>query len=406
MPTTATEPVPATDPVTARRRRRPHVDPSGPALVDLERDDTSRRHGHGTGAASRRDAQATGTATAPVASAASANTGTATARARAQPARRPLASPTTPAPSATDGPARDYSLTPSGSRPSSASLPRWARSVSAAAPRNAPGTSDHAASSSSSSVRRPSSSAAISRASRSRRWARYASRWAAGSVDLGPVPRVQALEVARAQALERGHVAAQRARIGRDEHAAGAEHRVAGEAHALHDERQVVGRVAGRRDDFERADAVAAGDRLRARDLARIRGHTAERVDDGGDRLGVVVVIVGDDDPLGASALLCCGDDRGDVRVERRTRIDDPARVTADDPRVGAGQGHQPGLSARTSATSTAHSFSLAALPSDRHADQHADARRDVADARVEDLGDNAAEREADAHRARPRPTR
>ena len=90
------------------------------------------------------------------------------------------------------------------------------------------------------SPRRPAPSAATS-APRARGDGRGSeSSCAAGSMHRRAVARAQDAEIERAQALERREVAAQRARIRRDEHAALGQHGVAGEADVAGDEREVV----------------------------------------------------------------------------------------------------------------------------------------------------------------------
>jgi len=138
-----------------------------------------------------------------------------------------------------------------------------------------------------------------------------------------------------AQALQRLEVLAE---VLGDEHAALAEHRVAGEARALPHEREVVGRVAGHGVDRERAEASAVAEPHVGRVAARADPRAAEPLAQREEPLDVVLVVVRDRDAAGAAASL---DRRGhtlDVVGDVRAGVDDPRRVAADDPRVGAGQ--------------------------------------------------------------------
>jgi hypothetical protein len=186
-------------------------------------------------------------------------------------------------------------------------------SVAVAARRRLAGASSQARSSSSSMLRRPSSSGAVAGA--------------------------QQLEVQRAQAGERGEVPAQGAGVGGDEDAALGEHRVAREADRARHEREVVGGVPGGRDDAQRPERVAvAQPEVGARPAGGGDRRSARALTHRGRRVGVVGVVVGERDPGRATAADGLLEDVVDVVVERRSGVHDPARITADDPRVRAGE--------------------------------------------------------------------
>ena len=163
------------------------------------------------------------------------------------------------------------------------------------------------------------------RRSRSRRCARYSPSFAAGSSTSGPVARADQRRAERAQALERGQIAAQRARVGRDEDAALPEHRVAGEARAPATKARWSGAWPGSR-RRQRAEGVAVAEAHVARSqprrpparAARSRSATAP---------GVVRVVVGERDAADPAALLRAVEhDLRDV-LERRARVHDPAWI-------------------------------------------------------------------------------
>ena len=144
----------------------------------------------------------------------------------------------------------------------------------------------------------------------------------------------------RASAVE---VAGERAGVGRDEHAPLAEHRVAGQRHVADDEREVVGRVARGRDRLERAERGrrrrAARRRRRAPPPAARPGTApASPAPPRRDRRGRGSATIPPRPPRRVD--LCR--QRREVLVERRPGIDQPRRIAADDPGVGARERERP----------------------------------------------------------------
>ena len=255
--------------------------------------------------------------------------------------------------------------TPAGSRPSSASLSRWAASVTVAAARSAVGASLHASSRSSSTLRLPRSSAPRSRRSRSSRCETYWSSLAAGSWTGGPWPGHRTAEAALPQTGQAVEVGDQRSRIGRDEHASLAEHRVARERRRRRGhERQVIRRVTGRGHDLERPERIAFAehDVHLAAGPRQLRAGVASA--HGRDGLGVIGVVVGERDAAQAASPLELGQTE-----PRRAR---PAAGPGSTSQAGARPTiHEfvpvsvngPGLAARTPTMSCSASTTCAIVP-------------------------------------------
>jgi hypothetical protein len=127
-----------------------------------------------------------------------------------------------------------------------------------------------------------------------------------------------------------------------------AQHGIAGEARAARDEREVVGRVARRRDDRERAERVAVGEaHVGVREARGAHRHAAGAVAQGRRALDVVRVIVGDRDAPDPAPCLCSGEHLVHMHVQQRTRVHDPARIRADEPRVRPLQRERAGIRGR-----------------------------------------------------------
>ena len=98
-------------------------------------------------------------------------------------------------------------------------------------------------------------------------------------------------------------------------------------------------------DDLQRAEGVAVGEHdVGVLPACRGDRHAAGAVAHGGRRAGVVAVVVRQRDPARPAAPAHLLEHVGDVLVERRPGIDDPARVAADDPRVRPGQRERAGV--------------------------------------------------------------
>ena len=195
--------------------------------------------------------------------------------------------------------AAQASRTSPGSRPSSASLPACARSVSAAAGRNGgrgvgPGGVEQLVLRAGARVERGEQLALALGAV-----GEVLGELAVGVPDRRAVAGAQQRQPEPAQALERRQVLAEPAG---DEHAAPAEHRVAGEGGAAGDEREVVVGVARDRERAQRPERVAVGEHDVARVARRGDRRPAEPLAQGGDPLGVVLVVVRERDPAGAAA--------------------------------------------------------------------------------------------------------
>ena len=158
------------------------------------------------------------------------------------------------------------------------------------------------------------------------------------------VPRAQDGEIALSQPAQALQVAGQRAGIGRDEHAALAEHRISGEARPAGDEGEVIRRVARGGERLQRPELVAVGERHVNPAAGRRQGRIGKCGADRRHRLRVIMMVVGERDAAQTPAALELGDERLDVHVKCRPGVDQPARIVADDPGIGPGEGERPGI--------------------------------------------------------------
>ena len=167
------------------------------------------------------------------------------------------------------------------------------------------------------------------------------------------VPRRDDRDVARQQRFERGEVGAHVA-VGRiDDHRRALHHVIAGEQHLrfLEQVAQVVGRVPRRvqraqRDARDAQPLVVRGHESGAKSWSCVSPRRRRQADDlrAGRRLQrarrgrMVAVRVRAEDPANAAA--AARDDRRDVRIDRRPRIDHRELVAADQIGVGSRSGH------------------------------------------------------------------
>ena len=161
-------------------------------------------------------------------------------------------------------------------------------------------------------------------------------------VDRRTVPRADQRQLALAQPAQRRQVGGQRARIRGDEHAPLPQHGVAGHRDVPGEVRKVVGRVPGRGHRLQRTERAAL--RQANVDVAACGAELGlgEPRADRGHRLGVVGVVVGKRDPTEPSTALDLSGHGFHMLGQPRPRVDQPSRVAADDPRVGARQRERP----------------------------------------------------------------
>ncbi len=156
--------------------------------------------------------------------------------------------------------------------------------------------------------------------------------------DEGTVSGSQDREPTAAQALEPLQIARQRSGIGEYEHAALTEHRVAAQSHLTTDKGHVIGCMARCRKRRQRAKPGAL--EQRHINLSPRPGELGlwKPGPDGGNRLGVILVIVGQRDSAEAAAPLDLLEQSLDVLVERRAGVDQPGRIPPHEPRVRAAE--------------------------------------------------------------------
>ena len=144
--------------------------------------------------------------------------------------------------------------TPSGRRSSSASLSRWAASVTAAAGRSTCGHVGPCPVEQIVGLAEPVVERGDQQALALEPVVAVLLELRVRLADRRPVARADEVQVEPQQPVQRREVAAQGARIGRDVDAAVAEHGVAAEEDPAGDEGQMIGRVPGRRDHRERPE--------------------------------------------------------------------------------------------------------------------------------------------------------
>ena len=223
--------------------------------------------------------------------------------------------------------------TPSGSRPSSSSFSRCAPSVAAAARRSAvrrvvPGRVEHLVDVRAPAVERLEQPPLAVEAVRD-----VLVELRRRVLDHRAVAGAQQLEVAARAA--RASASRYSPSCADDEHRALAEHGVAGERDRAGDERDVVGRVARASRRLQRPEPVAVAEHVGVPRAAPTGapGAARPRTASAWSAWSWVSAIPPAPPRRSASATTAV-----DVLVERRARVDDPARVAPDEPRVRAAQ--------------------------------------------------------------------
>ena len=199
--------------------------------------------------------------------------------------------------------------------------------MTVAAGRSSSGTSSHAASSISSTLRAP--------ASRPSQQAALALEPVGDVlVELGrrvvhrrPMAREQHRQVPAAQLAQRIEIPGQGPGIGRDEHAALSQHRVAGQARAAHDERHVVRGVARGAHHLQWPELAPVAQQAVDVAASRRQRRMGEPFSHRGHRAGMVAVIVGESDPAQPAPPLDLGDDGRRMGVQIGSGIDQPGRI-------------------------------------------------------------------------------